>query len=682
MCTRSPSFVFPPAIHKFCKRKRDEPPALPIQVGTIPSRTQTQLMHPIVDAALANTAMAKKPTLDQLLSNERFVQYPIDLWWCFAALIGVLTLVHWTTVILHALGLRRAPRPVRVVLHGVRTVAFRVRVPYGFESESINVAELLAACGYITAVFIWQFINTTDAEGNAFSLRYWTNRAGHIATAQFPLIVALGMKNNIISFLTGISYDKLNFLHRTVARVLVVLLWVHAGGRIKEGRSQLAEEVKESWLRWGLVAVTSATLLLLLSIRPLRRGAYEVFLAVHFFASLLILVGAYMHTSYFKQATYVYPALALYALDRVLRVLRAAFVQLLVLFQRVKSRGRGRGSRLQLSATPEIISPTLLRLRVSGVPGLLHWAPGQTVYLSVPSVSWPWVWESHPFSIANLDEVRPGSATRPRPSKRSSATSSVDEDEKVADEKTVEDFVTGVTPEESLESAPYAGAASGKEMLFLIRVRKGFTRRLLNAADASPSAPLAAWVDGPHGHGSPTARGESDRVTLFAGGSGVSYTLPILLALLRSSNSSRTCERVTFVWCIRAREEIRVLDDVLGCALASLVPTSKLVVDVRIHLTSGTNAGADSESAPSSPTIAENYTLERFPCVRVCSGRPDVAEIVRDACVGGGSLAVEVCGPNGLVADVRGAIAKETSAVGVWKGEKPLVRLHVEEFGL
>nr|GAT44818.1 predicted protein [Mycena chlorophos] len=613
-------------------------------------------MHPIVDAALANTTMAKKPTVDQLLSNERFMQYPIDLWWCFAALIGVLTLVHWTTVILRSFGVRRAPRPVRVVLHGVRAVAFRVRVPYGLDS-SINVAELLAACGYITAVFIWQFVNTTDAEGNAFSLRYWTNRAGHIATAQFPLIVALGMKNNILSFLTGISYDKLNFLHRTVARVLVVLLWVHAGGRIKENRSQIAEEVKESWLRWGLVAVTSATLLLLLSVRALRRGAYEVFLAVHFFAGLFILVGAYMHTSYFKQATYVYPALALYALDRVLRVVRAAFVQLLVLFQRKNTQGR-----LQLSATPEIISPTLLRLRVSGVPDLLHWEPGQTVYLSVPSVSWPWVWESHPFSIANLDdaEVRPGSGSvaRPRPSKRSSAASSVADDEKVVDEKAVEDFVTG-TPEESLESAPYAagtGAASGKEMLFLIRVRKGFTRRLLNAADSSPSATLAAWIDGPHGHGSPTVRGDSDRVTLFAGGSGVSYTLPILLALLRSPNPTRTCERVTFVWCIRAREEIRVLDDVLGCALASLErdPTSKLVVDVRIHLTSGTrtNAGADSESAPSSPTIAENYSLERFPCVRVASGRPDVAEIVRDACVGGGSLVVEVCGPNGLVADL------------------------------
>jgi len=106
--------------------------------------------------------------------------------------------------------------------------------------------------------------------GLKFDPTYYANIAGNIASIQLPLIAALGMKNNIISCgsfcvrctqsqdthkyesdLTGVGFDKVGrllfaelksgtddlerkllYLHSMVSRVLVVLIWLHAGGRV------------------------------------------------------------------------------------------------------------------------------------------------------------------------------------------------------------------------------------------------------------------------------------------------------------------------------------------------------------------------------------------------------------------------------------------------------------------
>lgn len=48
-----------------------------------------------------------------------------------------------------------------------------------------------------------------------------------MALIQIPLIVGLASRNNTISYLTGISYQNLNFLHRTSARMCIFWSWVH-----------------------------------------------------------------------------------------------------------------------------------------------------------------------------------------------------------------------------------------------------------------------------------------------------------------------------------------------------------------------------------------------------------------------------------------------------------------------
>lgn len=72
-----------------------------------------------------------------------------------------------------------------------------------------------------------------------------------VAVAQIPMIVALAGKNNLISressaykratayggaVLTGIGYEKLNFLHRAAGRTCLAGIWIHALGHIIPNR--------------------------------------------------------------------------------------------------------------------------------------------------------------------------------------------------------------------------------------------------------------------------------------------------------------------------------------------------------------------------------------------------------------------------------------------------------------
>jgi hypothetical protein len=54
-------------------------------------------------------------------------------------------------------------------------------------------------------------------------------RCGVVTIAQLPLIFLLSGKNNIIGFLSGVSYERLNWLHRWCARCMLLTATIHMG---------------------------------------------------------------------------------------------------------------------------------------------------------------------------------------------------------------------------------------------------------------------------------------------------------------------------------------------------------------------------------------------------------------------------------------------------------------------
>jgi hypothetical protein len=75
-----------------------------------------------------------------------------------------------------------------------------------------------------------RWANPTGAAVSRFS---WGERVSDAqAFAQLPIIIALAGKNNLISFLTGVPYQELNYLHRASGRLCLLCSWLHTIGWI------------------------------------------------------------------------------------------------------------------------------------------------------------------------------------------------------------------------------------------------------------------------------------------------------------------------------------------------------------------------------------------------------------------------------------------------------------------
>lgn len=120
-----------------------------------------------------------------------------------------------------------------------------------------------------------------------------------------------------------------------------------------------------------------------------------------------------------------------------------------------------KSSKNALDAMVEVLSPHLLRVTIHR-PKYVHWRPGHSASLSFPSIS-AFPFESHPFTISTIDD----------------------------DNSTSRDNV----------------------LVFLICVRNGITRKLLEAA--SPDQKYEVFVNGPYG--SPPLLISDQTVILIAG---------------------------------------------------------------------------------------------------------------------------------------------------------------------
>lgn len=64
---------------------------------------------------------------------------------------------------------------------------------------------------------------------NVFTRESVGFRCGVITLSQLPLVFMLSGKNNIIGYFSGISYERLNWLHRWCARCMLLTATMHMG---------------------------------------------------------------------------------------------------------------------------------------------------------------------------------------------------------------------------------------------------------------------------------------------------------------------------------------------------------------------------------------------------------------------------------------------------------------------
>ncbi|RCK66293.1 putative ferric reductase transmembrane component [Candida viswanathii] len=155
-----------------------------------------------------------------------------------------------------------------------------------------------------------------------FRLRNIADRTGIIATIMMPLVFLFGGRNNVMQWLTGMSYNQFMTYHRHIARVMVALVIIHSVNfTILEG-AYYSEEAKEAYFYWGIIATIAGGLIWLQAMLYFRRRWYEMFLFIHIVMVAIYIVGTWIHVDDLGYVWYCYASIAPWCFDRVVRLVR------------------------------------------------------------------------------------------------------------------------------------------------------------------------------------------------------------------------------------------------------------------------------------------------------------------------------------------------------------------------
>lgn len=106
-----------------------------------------------------------------------------------------------------------------------------------------------------------------------------TEKLGFIALAQFPIVFLFATKNSLVSLLLGPGngYEKLNFIHRWSGRALFFGGLLHGSLWIQNHLEYNIPIIGQQKETSGVAALGVLCVIVLSSLRPVRRFCYEVF---------------------------------------------------------------------------------------------------------------------------------------------------------------------------------------------------------------------------------------------------------------------------------------------------------------------------------------------------------------------------------------------------------------------
>ena len=354
-------------------------------------------------------------------------------------------------------------------------------------------------------------------------------RTGFVSVAQLPLIVLLAGRENIIGFLTGVGYERLNWLHRWTARTLWLSATIHMGFWFRSWARYdyiLIKLKTDPITQRGFASWCILTFIVLTSISPLRRLSYELFVISHLVTFAGFIAAVWLHVPS-ENKIWVWLPIAFFAVDRILRA--GWFLHHnLPPFRSSKNRNdRGWGHGASLTRLPGDVTKITIEN-----PGF-WWQPGQHFFLSCHSII---PFQSHPFTISSLPSDR------------------------------------------KLEFL--VKAQSGGTKTFFHHATKHDT--LLVPALDTRSALRRVGLEGPYGR--MRSLDQFDSVVLFAGSTGATFTVPHMRYIVnswRNDAESALARKIRFVWVVKSRSQFMWFSHQL----------EKVVEDTNSHMKS--NTGAD-----------------------------------------------------------------------------------------
>ncbi|KAB5533414.1 ferric reductase like transmembrane component-domain-containing protein [Coniochaeta sp. 2T2.1] len=367
-------------------------------------------------------------------------------------------------------------------------------------------------------------------------INYISNRTGTLSFVNLAIAILFSSRNNVLLFVTNWSHATFLLMHRWIAVICMLQACLHSAIYLQfyldplTGDGAYAEESKQDYWIWGIIATLALVLLMPLSLLPLRRRFYEFFLASHVVLAVLAMIGCLLHIYYryewqWGYQTWVWLSFAFWLFDRFLaRPLRLA---------------RNGVKRAFVTA----IDDDYWQIEVPGVEGDGH------AYLYFPTLTWRF-WENHPFSVAAVSSGgihAPGS-----PTNRSLEHGS------------------GTPTDEGEKSMSFAATATqlpnqctGPGLVLFIRREHGLTSHLIKHADTHAGIPVL--VESSYGLHMSIVESPAPRPSLsypnivcIAGGVGITGVLPYLF------NGPGGLGKTKLFWGVRTEPLVRAVRGIVG----------------------------------------------------------------------------------------------------------------------
>ncbi|KAI1652424.1 ferric reductase like transmembrane component-domain-containing protein [Daldinia decipiens] len=495
---------------------------------------------------------------------------------------------------------------------------------------------LFSFLGITYQTWVTPIKNKPGLHNTRTSLGPWSDRVGVFAYALTPLSILLSSRESILSLLTGVPYQSFNFLHRWLGYIIVVQGSLHTIGwtvievRLYQPQPTTAIEwIKQLYIIWGVVAQILLLILFALSTPwGIRFTGYEFFRKAHYVLAMVYIGACWGHWANLQ--CFLIPGLALWFLDRGVRLLRSALIH----YQYLPGGSMGfRAAHASLTHFPDAEHGDVVRM------DFIHpqdtWKVGQHFYLCFIECS---LWQSHPFTPLNLPKARDG-----------------------------------------LVSHSY-----------ILRAKKGETKKVAELAArklaASPSATTPLILSGTYGESIVDELTPDVNVLCVAGGTGITYVLPVVLGIIDQPEMQD--RKVQLVWAVRKKDDTRWVEKELD-TIRKAAKARK--IEVHIYVTREASSRSPSinddifekddiavkESGSASSVVSSVKSVQSASSLNVeriggegFDRHPDLNKLVRgfvDNTVRG-STAVYASGPGGMISDLRSIVASCNSGGKVWKG--------------
>ncbi|KAI0139555.1 ferric reductase NAD binding domain-containing protein [Hypoxylon sp. NC0597] len=465
----------------------------------------------------------------------------------------------------------------------------------------------------------------------------WSDRVGIFAYALTPLSIMLSSRESILSLLTGLPYQSFNFLHRWLGYIIVIQGSLHTIGwtivevRLYQPQPKVAKEwIVQLYIIWGVVAQILLLLLLALSTPwGIRLTGYEFFRKAHYVLAMVYIGACWGHWANLQ--CFLIPGLAIWFLDRGIRLLRSALIH----YQYLPNGSMGfKAAHASLTHFPDTEHGDVVRMDFSHPQD--PWKVGQHFYLCFAECS---IWQSHPFTPLNLPKVRDG-----------------------------------------LVSHSY-----------IFRAKKGETKKVAALAAkklaAAPSVTTPIILSGSYGESIVKNLTPDVNVLCVAGGTGITYVLPVLLDLVEQPAVKD--RKIQLVWAVRKKDDTRWIEKELD-TIRKAAKAHK--IEVHIYVTreasskslsisddisekddaAGKEVGLTS-TLSSVKEVQSNSTLD----IQKIGGQgfdrhPDLNKLVEEFVEGTvrGSTTVYASGPGGMISDLRSIVASCNWGTKVWQGNE------------